>query len=186
MKNVYFPVQESLLSQIAQAQMITLAQPFPPLSVPLVNGETKRDGDLELLLPGHLELPPGDAFPSLLSAQGEEKDPRLRSSCGGMKLDPRAIGPFASHWLESSIQQNSQVHLGIDSFMTAKGEPELVTPLQGLGRNGYLQKAVQSIAGYMSKTGQCSFSLGTSVAIKSSHLAQMSMPNFYTHSVWRR
>lgn len=155
MKNVCFSVQESLLSQIVQAQMITLSQPFPPLSVPLVNGETKRDGDLELLLPGHLELPPGDVFPSLLSAQGEEKDSRLRSSCGGMKLDPRAIGSFASH---PSIQQNSQVHLGIDSFMTAKGEPELVTPLQALGRNGYLQKAVQSVAGYMSKTGQCSFS----------------------------
>lgn len=85
MKNIDFPVQESLLSQIVQAAMITPAEPFPSLSVPPVNGVTKRDGDLELL-PGHLELPPGDAPLSLLSAQGEEKDSRLGSSCGVIKL----------------------------------------------------------------------------------------------------
>lgn len=111
MKNIYFPVQESLLSRIVQAEMITPAEPFPPLSVPPVNGETKRDGDLELLHE-HLELPPGDAFLSLLSAQGEEKDSRLRSSCGRIKPGPRSIGSFASRGLESMIQQNSQVHLG--------------------------------------------------------------------------
>ena len=39
---IHFPVQESLLSQIVQAEMITPDEPVPPLSVPLVNGETKR------------------------------------------------------------------------------------------------------------------------------------------------
>lgn len=170
MKNIDFPVQESLLSQIVQAAMITPAEPFPSPSVPPVNGVTKRDGDLELL-PGHLELPPGDASLSLRSAQGEGKDSRCGSSCGGIKPGPRSIGSFASCGLESRIQQNSQVHLGTDSFMTAKDEPELITPLQALGRNGYFQKAVPSTVGYVSKIGQSSFSLETSVAV-------MSVPKF--------
>ena len=149
--------------------MVTPVEPFLPLSVPLVNGETKRGGDLELL-PRHLESPPGDAFLSLLSAQGEERDSRLRSSRGVMKPGPRSIGSFASRGLESRIQQNSRVHLGTGGFMSAKGEPELITHLQALSRNGYFQKTVNSIVGYVSKIGQTSFSSETSVAIKSSHL----------------
>lgn len=150
--------------------MIISAEPSPPLSVSLVNGETKRDEDLELL--------PGHDFVSLLSAQGEDKDSNLRSSCSWMKSCPRSKHPFASHGLESRSQQNSQVHLGTGSFLMAEGEPELITPLQALGRNGYFQKTVDSIVGYISKIGQTSFSSEASVAIKSSHLAQMSVPNF--------
>lgn len=95
-----------------------------------------------------------------------------------MKSCPRSKHPFASHGLESRSQQNSQVHLGTGSFLMAEGEPELITPFQALGRNGYFQKTVHSVAEYVSKIGQTSFFLQTSVAIKSSHLAQMSVPNF--------